>query len=98
MCALRPGVVEEIAAGRRGVRKVPGTKRWGDAACGGMQRNIRVKIRWQVVVLGSDRPKGADTAADTAIRIWGENRDLWQCYAVWSRCRSSGRKSREIAA
>jgi hypothetical protein len=57
-----------------------------------------MKIWWRLVVLGSDRPKRADTGPDPAARITSEDADVRQCYAVRSRRRTRRWESREITA
>src|SRR5215469_10515908 len=53
-----------------------------DAARGGIQRDVPVKIWWHLVMLGSDRLKRADTVPDTTIRMRSENRDFRQLHCL----------------
>jgi hypothetical protein len=53
-----------------------------DAARVGIQRDVPVKIRWHLVMLGSDRLKRADTGPDTTIRMRSENRDFRQLHCL----------------
>src|SRR5580693_2210626 len=84
----------------RSSRAGPGT----NAPFIGMHSDIRVKILGRLVVLGSYRPKRADTGPDAALRIRSrvnfesENGDLRRRYAVWRRRRIGRWESRKLAA